>query len=304
MKSNSKLTMKKNKNILNLLIFLFIIMLISSCEDTPPTDYVPQYYVEAFLIVDQPIDMIKLLRTQPLQDSFRLSKALVKDATVKIRFNNQEITLAFRDTGNLDNWAYFYPDTSLKVLPNTQYELEITTPDNVKITGTTITPERFEWVIPPPDSLFYPKDTTKFSDRKPAKIKWSPVKNMLYYLVVTKCLDSLEYGKYLVPPNNEKNRRVFNPFDNERRRTRDYYDLSLWDAIPNVEYEIYWLLFKWFGKHKIIVFAPDYNFLRWVLQQFRANQINPLLSSVNGAIGVFGSASKIEKEIFLFKNQP
>jgi len=295
--------MGKNFKI-NFLGLLLTISLFVSCEDKPPTDYVPQYYVEAFLIVDEPIDMIKLLRTQPVQDSFRLSKALVKDATVKIRFNENEITLTFRDTGNIDNRAYFYPDTSLKVLPNTKYDLEIITSDNIKITGTTLTPNRFEWVIPPPDTLYYPKDTVNFTDQKPFVIKWSPVQNTLYYLVVSKCIDTLGYGEYLVPPNNEKNRRIFNPFENEGRRTRDYFDLSNWDGIPHIEYPLYWLLFKWFGIHKIIVFAPDFNFLRWVLQQFRGSQINPLLSSVNGAIGVFGSASKIEKKTFIVKNQP
>ncbi len=287
-----------------LIIFIFSLLINTVCEDKPPTEYIPQYYIEAYLIVDQKIDMIKVFRTQPIQDSFKISNALVKDAQVKIRFNNEELILSFRDTGNIDNRGYFYPDTSFKVQPNTTYYLEIITSDNVKITGKTTTPERFHWVNPPMDSIFYPKDTVNFTDSKPIKIKWSPVKNILYYLVVSKCLDTLEYGKYLYPPTNEKNRRIFNPFDDERRRTRDYYDLSNWDAIPNTEYPLIWLLFKWFGKHKIVIFAPDFNFLLWALQQFRGNQINPLLSSVEGGIGVFGSASKIEKEIFLFKNQP
>ncbi len=286
------------------ILFIILLLFLTACEDKPPTEYIPQYYIEAYLIVDQPIDMIKVFRTQPIQDSFKISNALVKNAQVKIRFNNQELILTFRDTGIIDNRGYYYPDTSLKVQPNTTYFLEILTADNVKITGTTTTPERFQWVNPPPDSIFYPKDSVNFRDGKQIKIKWTPVKNILYYLVVSKCLDTLEYGKYLNPPTNEKNRRIFNPFDNEQRRTRDYYDLSNWDAIPNTEYPLVWLLFKWFGKHKIVVFAPDFNFLRWALQQFRGNQINPLLSSVQGGIGVFGSACKIEKEIFLFKNQP
>lgn len=289
---------------LNLVGILFLIVLIFSCEDAPPTDYIPQYYLEAFLIVDEPIDGIKLMKTQPLQQKFDYSKAFVKNADVRIKFNGNEVKLSLRDTGNPENWAYFFPDTNLKVQPNTTYYLEIQTYDGVLITGSTTTPERFEWVSAPPDTIYYPKDTINFSDRQPIPIRWSSVKGIFYYIVSAKCLDTLEYGKYLNQNSEEKNRRVYNPFDDRRQRSRYYYDVTSWDAIPNTEYPLYWLLFKWFGKHKIIVYSPDFNFLRWILQQFRASQINPLLTSVDGAIGVFGSASKIEKEIFLVKNQP
>ncbi|MFN3270144.1 MAG: DUF4249 family protein [Candidatus Kapaibacteriota bacterium] len=286
-------------NLLSVLIFgLF------GCEEKPPADYIPQYYVEAFLIVDEPIDGIRLMRTQPLNDKFDFAKAFVRNADVYIKFNQNKIKLVPKDTGEPKNWCYFLPDTSLKVQPNTTYDLEIKTQDGVVITSTTITPERFDWVSPPPDTIYYPKDSVNFSDQKPIPLRWKSVKGTLYYIVSTICLDTLEYGIYLTPPNSEKNRRVYNPFDDRRSKSRYYYDVSNFDAIPNTEYPLTMLLFKWFGRHKIVVYAPDFNYLRWVLQQFRGNQINPLLSSVNGAIGVFGSASKIEKEIFLVKNQP
>ncbi|MCX7909489.1 MAG: DUF4249 domain-containing protein [Ignavibacteria bacterium] len=285
-------------------ILILGLLLIIGCEDAPPTDYIPQYYVEAFLIVDEPFERIKILRTQPLTDTFDFSKAFVKNADVSIKYNGKEIKLLVNDSGDAKNWCYYYPDTSLKVLPTTTYYLEIVTPDGKTITSSTTTPERFEWVLPPPDTIYYPKDTVNFSDKPQISIRWKSVKGILYYIVSTKCLDTLEYGKYLFPQSDEKNRRIYNPWDDNRNRSRYYYDVTNWDAIPNTEYPLYWLIFKWFGKHKIIVYSPDFNFLRWILQQFRGSQINPLLSSVSGAIGVFGSASKVEKDVFLVKNQP
>ncbi len=291
------------KNKLRLAFVLFLGMFFG-CEDAPPTDYIPKYYVEAYLIVDHHFEKIKLMRTQPLNDTFNYSKAFIRNADVKIKFKDNELKLAFRDTGLVDNWGYYYPDTSFKVEPNTTYSLEIITSDGVIITGSTTTPDKFEWNLPPPDTIYFPKDTINFSDKPIIPLKWKSVKGVLYYIVSSKCLDTLEYGFYLNPPTNEKNRRIYNPWDDNRSQRRYYYDLTNWDAVPNTEYPLYWLLFKWFGKHKIIIYSPDFNFLRWILQQFRGSQINPLLSSVNGAIGVFGSASKIEKEIFLIKNQP
>ncbi len=293
--------MKLNfKNIVAVL-FSFAVALLTSCEDKPPSEYIPQYYVEAYLIVDEPIDGIKLLLTQPVQDSFKLEKALVKDATVRIIGDSQEFTLVFRDTGNIDNRAYYFPDTSYKIKPNTQYKLEITTRDGVFITGETTTPMRFDWVEPPPEFIYYPKDTINFKDSEPSVIRWTSVPNVLYYIIMVKCLDTLEYGKYLPASNDEKNRRIYNPFG---ERDRDYNDLTNWDAVPNTMYPLYWLIFKWFGKQQVTVYVTDFNMLRWILQFFRGSQINPLLTSVTNAIGVFGSASKISAETFVIKNQP
>ncbi len=284
-----------------LICFITLLFTLISCEDAPPTDYIPQYYVEAYLIVDETFDGIKLQRTLPVQDSFKLENALIKDANVKIKFEDKEIQLVFRDTGNIDNRAYYYPDTSLKVQPNTTYQLEILTSDGVKITGVTTTPRRFEWVQAPPDTLYYPKDTVNFSDRKPSQIKWTSVPGTLFYISMIKSLDTLGYGKYLIPETDEKNRRTYHPFGESEM---DYNEVTSWDGVANVEYPIMWIMFKWFGKHRITIYSPDFNFLRWILQFFRTQQINPLLSSVNNAIGVFGSASKIEASFFLVKNQP
>lgn len=285
----------------HLVFFAVFIIFLFACEDAPPTDYIQQYYVEAYLIVDEPIDGIKLQRTLPIQDSFKLEKALIKDAIVKIKFEDKEIRLVFRDTGNVDNKAYYFPDTSLKIQPNTTYYLEILTPDGVKITGTTITPRRFEWVEKPPDTLYYPKDSVNFSDGKIYKVKWTSVPGTLFYLAMYKCLDTIDYGKYLNPQTEGKNRRTYHPYD---RSDIDYNDITTWDGVANVEYPIMWVMFKWFGKHRMVIYVPDFNYLRWILQYFRTRQINPLLSSVNNAVGVFGSASKIEAEFFLMKSQP
>lgn len=284
-----------------MIYFVVFISFLLGCEDAPPTDYVQQYYVEAYLIVDEPVDGLKLQRTLPIQDSFKLEKALVKDAIVKIKFEDKEIQLAFRDTGDIDNKAYYFPDTSFKVQPNTTYHLEILTSDGVKITGTTITPQRFEWIEKPPDTLYYPKDSVNFSDGKTARVKWTSVPGTLFYLAMYKCLDTIDYGKYLTPQTEEKNRRTYRP---NARSGMDYNEITAWDGVANVEYPIIWMRFKWFGKHRMVIYAPDFNYLRWTLQYFRTQQINPLLSSVSNAVGVFGSASKIEAEFFLMKNQP
>jgi len=65
-----------------------------------------------------------------------------------------------------------------------------------------------------------------------------------------------------------------------------------------------WSAFKWFGLHEVAVMAADWNLVRWYLQNVGVNAVNPLLGSVEGGIGVVGSAYAIRDTFFLLKNQP
>ena len=53
----------KFRNIVLLLIGIFGIFLFNACEDAIPSDYIEQKFVEAYLIVDEPIRNIVLMNT-------------------------------------------------------------------------------------------------------------------------------------------------------------------------------------------------------------------------------------------------
>ncbi|MCE5304372.1 hypothetical protein LLG34_01535 [bacterium] len=82
-----------------------------------------------------------------------------------------------------------------------------------------------------------------------------------------------------------------------------YRDLSYWVIVPSSKVPVVWTVFKWYGLHEVSVYAPDFNFLRWMVQTM-TGEINPLLSSVKGAFGYFGSASVIRDTSVILKNQP
>ena len=115
-----------------------------------------------------------------------------------------------------------------------------------------------------------------------------------------KCLDTLNYGKYLTPPTAEMNRRINLPFRNDRA----YRETATLLPIPNSQTPVVWNTFKWFGLHEVGVYVPDWNFLRWYIQSQTRSQIDPLLSSIKGGYGYFGSASVIRDTSVIIKNQP
>ncbi len=289
----------KNNNF-KIILFSFILVFLNyACEDPAPLEYIPQNFIEAYLIVGEPIKNIKIMRTQPLVDSFNYKNSFITDANVKIKYENQILELI----PNSDVFeGYYYPDTNLLVKPNTKYNLEVKLKDGKIITGETITPGVLKWKRQLPQLIYYPVDTLKLPANDTLKLSWEQVPGTIVYFIRVKALDTLEYGKYLNPPTDEKNRRIVRPW--ERGSSAEYNEITRWGFIPNTESPVVWTALKWYGLNEVSILAPDYNFLRWFLQYQRKGQIDPLLTSVNGAIGIFGSFSEIRTKSFVVKNQP
>ncbi len=286
------------KNINKILIALIVALYIfTACEDLPPDTYLPQVYVETYLIVDKPIENVKLMFTQALTDTFRYENSFIRDADVLIHYNNKTLKLVC-DASGID--GYYYPDKSIKVLPETEYRLEVKLKSGSIIKAKTFTPRRFKWTVPPTPTLQYPKDTLKLSDSPDTlKIAWERVPNTIYYFIRIACMDTLLYGKYLTPPTKDSNRRVYKPYANTE--SPSYNRTQIWGFVPLNEAPVVWTFFKWYGKQKISVLAPDFNFLKWSLQYFQMGQYDPLLGNIEGeGIGIFGSASEIDFDSFLY----
>ena len=194
----NKTMLVSHKNSLLIIFISAISILISGCEDPVAFDYIPQYAVEAYLLVGKPIDNIMLTKTQPVADSFSYDNAIVKNAKVSIIQNSKDtITLQYRDSER--GGEYYCADTTLLVQPKTRYDLLITTNDGAVITATTFTPNNISWIVPPQSVLQYPKDTINLTFNDSLSISWTQLSDIKEYLISISHLDTLEYGKYLDP---------------------------------------------------------------------------------------------------------
>ena len=276
-------------------------MIIMGCEDPVPTDdYVRRPFVEAILIVDEPMDGILLSYSQPINKAYNYKEAVIKDANVVLTTATDRIQLAFRDTPI--GGEYYCPDTSVRVKPNTQYFLEVRLQDGTLLTASTTTPGRIRYTQPPRPVLYFPADTNNLNAPQDDSLmlKWTAEPNTKEYLIRITCLDTMEYGKYLAPPTMEKNYRRTRFFDSEfdpRRNNPTDYGFITTTNVPTV-----WNAFKWFGPHEIVIYASDRNFTEWFKQSFTGNTFDFLKSNIKGnGIGVLGSASQAYSKIFLMK---
>ncbi len=279
------------------------ISLLSSCEDAPPNAYIENYVVQGALIVDEPIKGIIIQRSLPTTDTFSMSRAIVRDADVRITDESgREFILYFQEGGSTFG-DYSFADTSIKIQPNTLYSLSVRMADGHIMTGKTRTPERFSWITPPRKDLQFPKDTLNLPSPDSLKIRWNECPGISEYLIRIKCIDTMGYGKYLTPPTDELNRRRKRLIDNEDNPL--YYNTADYGFLQSTEVNTVWTAFKWYGRNNVAVLAPDDNLLRWYKIYFQnGNEYNPNLGSIIGGIGVFGSASQITQETFIIKNQP
>lgn len=289
--------MKKYKSIIKLSVLTLLVSLsLIACGDDVPTDYKAENFVEAVLLVDHPIDNIKVLRTQPISSKFSYYQAFIKDAEVVIIGDNREMLLSFRDDSL--NPRYYFGENDYLVKPSTKYRLRIKLKDGSILTGETTTPERSQWLQKPNTYIQYPLDSLNLPPSD--TIAWQKVPGFDYYMIAVVALDTLEYGKYLNPPTIERNRRIYKPYLEERF----YKELSQSAFLPATRTPVVWSTFKWFGLHEVVIYTPDWNFTRWFLQNLSSSQLNPLLGSIEGGLGVFGTASVLRDTLVLLKNQP
>ncbi|MCS6809205.1 MAG: DUF4249 family protein [Bacteroidota bacterium] len=264
-------------------------------------DYIEDYAVQGLLIVGEPIHDIRVMRSLRIDSAFSLDKAAVRNADVRITEGSRSIRLQFDTT----TFTYY---SSERVKPSTTYTFEarflkLDRTTQVTLRGRTTTPAQVQWLRPPKDTLWYPKDTIRLPSPDSLLIAWTPVQGVTDYIFSTECLDTLEYGKYLRPPTPEKNRRIERFFEKNLPRYNEPVRSGLRAATAS---PVIWTAFKWYGIHELRVYAPDIHWLNWFRQTNLGQnpRFNYRLGSIEGGLGVFGSASVARHRTFLYKNQP
>jgi hypothetical protein len=286
-----------------LLLFVFPMLVLSTaCEDQPPTQYVPVPFLEAYLIVGKPIDDIIVARSQPITEPFDYARMMVPDAEVVVSTSDEEYRLLYRMRDGVG--SYYYPDTTLLILPETEYRITVRMDDGSFMQAQTMTPQRIEWTIPPRPVIQYPQDTTQLYSHDSLRVAWTAGNSPEYIIRVT-ALDTLGYGAYLQPPTDEINGRTNNlPF--ETPSSPNFYTKIRWGFIQTNQAPTVWMAFRWYGRNDVSILATDKALLEW----FKATQwggrsveYREQYSNVTGGTGVFGSASIISSEVFLLKRE-
>jgi hypothetical protein len=280
-----------------------ISLVVTSCEDPIPSDYVEELVIEGFAIVGEPLSNVRIMRTLPISDTFRFSEAALPNAVVRVTAGGTDIPMVY--VPDSLGGTYRAADTAYRVQPSTSYTIRVEALGKV-LEATTITPIALSWVeegprvvqFPTPDSLLFPGSDSLV-------VSWTPVPKTEFYIIALECLDTLSYGKYLTPPTSDSNTRTPRPrpdfFNREGTlvaNERIIFGGTLFTASQTI-----WGVFRWHGLHEVKIYAPNREFLEWFYQvgSGRRSTYDYRLSNIKGGLGVWGGASVVKTQKFLLK---
>ena len=287
--------------IMLLVALLGVAMLTTSCEDPLPTDYVRELVVEGFVIADRPLTNIRIYASQPITDTFRMKDAVITDAEVIVLENGTPVPVHFVVDPN--GGHYEAVDTSFRVKHASTYSLTVRAID-VTATATARTMPSFNWVKTPKPAFQYPGEAGEKERFDSLDISWESVPGVSLYIVAMDCLDTLGYGHYLEPPTSELNRRIRDSeFDEDFLINSE---TARHGPVIGTSSPVVWSIFRWFGTHRIHVYAGETAFQKWFQQAGFGGRstYDYRLGNVSGALGIWAGASEVTSPIFLIKDQP
>lgn len=277
--------------------------LIGACEDSATLDFKEEYYVEGFLIVGEPVQDVRIQRTQSLTAPFQVANGKVTDATVRLFVGDAStpILLTYRaDTTGVTIGDYVALEDTVRA--ETRYRLEVVFADGKRVEAETQTPKQIEWILPPRPLVQFPPVSQPNLRPDSLRVAWTPASPTAEYLIRTTCLDTLDYGVYLASPTAERNRRTWSETDEGTGRINAR---SVWSFLQATSTSTVWSAFKWYGRHEVALYAADVNFSNWFkLTTFLgAPEYNRAFSNVRGdGRGIFGSASVLKQATFVLKD--
>jgi len=296
--------MKTTSRSMTFVCAMLIVMLTSGCEDPVPTDYKEEILLEGLLLVGEPLDNVRILRTLPVTDTFSFERASIPDATIIVRADGVDIPMEF--VADPRGGTYRAIDTAYRVKSNVVYSVAVKA-RGAELSASTRTPTPFEYTAPPRPWLRYPSsDSLLVSVDDSLLISWTEVPATDLYIISITCLDTLGYGQYLQPPTSDSNSRTVRP-------NPDFFDQS-GTLLANerttlgvtrfTTTQTVWGVFRWYGPHEIRIYAPDKAFSEWIdlIGSGRRSSYDYRQSNVRGGLGAWGSASVIKQRTFLLKN--
>ncbi len=274
------------------IIIIGAAIVLAGCENgITPAQLPPTVVVEGYLYANHPVDSIVLTQTEPIDAYYADSLARITGATVTLRVDGREYTLQEKPGSP---GAYTLPADSLIVQSDKQYTLTIHALNTI-VTAVTTVPDTFAMTTLSPDTLQWPSTLTTLVG---PSLAWTPSLNRTAYAISMEALDTLIYE--INGSDTLWNQRVQLPGLEGRRNTRAQQLSRFLLQLRAPQTNITWDLFRWYGRHRLTVYAMDTNFVDFMqMQSVGGRTYLPQLNHVTNGIGVFGSAAIRQQEVFL-----
>jgi len=286
-------------------VMVILAVILSACDPYQQDDYVEQVVVQSWLVADEPLPVIRLSRTIPINEVYSFEKAALANALVDVRLLNTSGQIERSFTYYASEPGIYLPiEADVLVEPLRRYELLVRISGKPDISAQTLVPGRFQTVSQNNSVIKY--QSTEQLELEVTRSVYPGRQN--YYVFTIETLD----------PENAELTPFYADILNANQRKDVFINQSgiLFEAntelnpVTNtLKFKLPWIGVAFYGPTKIATNAIDdamYNFIRTKDVQLGGStlspgEINNVATNVTNGMGVFGSFARSSVNVMIEK---
>lgn len=278
---------------------------VTACDPYQQDDYVEQVVVQSWLIADEPLPVLKLSRTIPIDETYSFEKAALSDAVVDVRLLNAsgqvERTYSYF---NSEPGIFLPVEGNVLVEPLRRYELLVRISGKPDITAQTLVPGRFVTVGQNNSRIKY--QSTEQLEIEVTRSEYPGRQNYYVFTIETLDPDNAELTPFYADVLDDEDRA--DVFLNQSGILFEA-NTELNPVTNTLKFKLPWIGVAFYGPTRITTNAIDdamYNFIRTKDVQLGGStlspgEINNVATNVTNGIGIFGSYARSSVEVIIEK---
>ena len=292
----------------NATLALFLALLFGACElFTDETGFSPEYVVESYQVVGEPLQQIRLSQTASVDETYDFTALAERGADVRVELlaeggGGVEATFLYAEDPNRPG-VYLAADTQATLLPLRTYRMTAKLSGGDVLTAETLTPGDVQLENATLDTLVYQSANQL---ELTALLPPYPTRQNIF-LFTAEALGVLDEDR-LVPfaaavlddDDELENLRIADsPPINESN-----YDV---DPGGRITISVPWIIFTFYGDNRLAASALDDNLFDFIRSQsiqeggsgLSPGEITNIVDYVEGGTGLFGSLARITHDVHL-----
>jgi hypothetical protein len=278
---------------------------ITACDPYQQDDYVEQVVVQSWLVADEPLPVVRVSRTIPINEFYSFQKAALSNALVDVRLLNAsgqvERTFTYY---NSEPGIYLPIESNAVVEPLRRYELLVRMSGKPDITAQTLVPGRFQTVSQNNARIKY--QGTEQLELEVTRSVYPGRQNYYVFTIETLDPENAELTPFYADVLSASQRK--DVFINQSGILFEA-NTELNPVTNTLKFKLPWIGVAFYGPTKIATNAIDdamYNFIRTKDVQLGGStlspgEINNVATNVTNGIGIFGSFARSSVNVMIEK---
>jgi len=269
--------------------FALLTLLLVSCNPVNDATYTPQIVVQGYLYANEPLDSIVVRQTIPIGSSTGNERI----ANANVTISTSDTTYTLHEDASFKQGGRYVSNGTITIQPGKTYSLQVEALSQVATASTTIPLaiqldsaklDGISLSLKNTDTITYPVLVDSLQSTG-IHLWWSPSQNSAGYGLEALSLDPT--ADTILDP-------VTTSLGDSGAMGRYRF------FITSTDEQIVWIQYTRYGLNEISALALDQNYEDYILGLYLSgSQFNNSTLHVTGGLGVFGSAARASKKVYL-----